>query len=94
MDGGYKIIDLKDTNLITNGESIIIKGIYENIKTSYRKALLIENIVIDGVEKQDCFIDLIKDGTNFKFDLGNETLTITQDDMVRLTNFNLVFYKD
>ncbi len=64
MDGGYKIIDLKDVNLIT-GTPTIIPGIHESIENNYRKAILISGVVIDGVEKADRFVAFENSGGDY-----------------------------
>lgn len=49
--GGYKILDLKGNDFTINGDGITIAGIYDAIENSYGKALMIENYLIGGVEK-------------------------------------------
>ena len=49
---GYKIVDLKNTNLV-NGTPVKIKGLYEEIESNYRKPIILSNVVIDKVERID-----------------------------------------
>ena len=65
--GGYQIIDLKDFNFTKENGTFIFYVINDNI-TDYekflynlvlaknRKAILLSNIVIDGVEKNDVWL--------------------------------------
>ncbi len=83
VKGGYKIIDFKDVNITTeNGATVI--GIYESIESSHRKALLISGIVIDGVEKNDCFIDCTITDGSYSFSAYGKTFTIANDDTIKL----------
>lgn len=83
MRGGYKIIDFGNTNITTESGGTI-SGIYESIENSYRKALLISNIEIDGVEKNDCIVCAeIADG-NYTFTAHGKTFTIKNDDTITI----------
>lgn len=91
--GGYQIIDLKDFNFttdskefkLTNYEYINVgKKFFENIFGKDKKPLLITNIVINGVEKNDVILDnynLINnsDGERY-FILYNHGCTIYHDE--------------
>lgn len=82
--GGYKIIDFKDIN-ITTGTGVTVVGVYEDIEKSYRKAILLSGITVDGVEKPDCFVDCeISDG-NYNFTAYGLTWVITKEDLVTAT---------
>lgn len=83
-NGGYKIIDFKDVNIQT-GESVVVAGTYESIESSYRKALMISGVTIDGVEKNDCFVDCAFADNSFTFSAYGKTFTITNDDTISLT---------
>lgn len=81
--GGYKIVDFMDTNITTeNGATVI--GVYESIEESHRKAILISGIVIDGVEKPDCFIDCSVENGNYTFTAYGKTFTVTNADMITI----------
>lgn len=81
MNGGYKIIDFKDIN-ITTGGSVTVVGVYESIESSHRKALLISGLTIDGVEKNDCFVDCTPANNSFTFTAYGKTFTVTNEDAV------------
>ena len=80
--GGYKIIDFKDVNITETG--VTVSGIYDAIKKSHRKAILISCITIDGVEKPDCFVDCDVSGSNYTFSAYGKTFTITNADKVTI----------
>lgn len=81
LKGGYKIIDFKDINLVT-GTASTIAGVYDAIKSNYRKAILISGIIIDGVKMADSFVELLVVGTNYTGTLYGKNLTITNTDAV------------
>lgn len=81
IKGGYKIIDFKDVNILT-GDGAIVPGIYDDIKKSYRKAIMVSGITIDAVEKPDCFVDCGVSGSDYKFSAYGKTFTITSENKV------------
>ena len=81
--GGYKIIDFRDVNILTDGGATVT-GIYEEIEKRHRKAILISGITIDGVEKPDCFVDCEVSGSNYTFTAYGKTFTITNADKVTI----------
>lgn len=81
--GGYHIVDFKDTNITTeNGATIV--GIYEEIEGSYRKAILISGITIDGVEQRDTWADPSHGENNYTFTAYGKTFTITSEEKVTI----------
>lgn len=80
--GGYKIIALGGINLVADGE-YEIKGIHKSIEASYQKPLLIEGIIVDGVEKNAVWVKELKvvDGS-FVIELYGLKLTITAEDEI------------
>lgn len=80
--GGYKIISLLGVSL-ADGESYTIAGIHKAIESSYRKPLLIEGIVVDGVEKDAIWVKELKvvEGS-FVIELYGLKLTISDEDEV------------
>lgn len=82
--GGYKIISLLGISLVAD-ESVTIAGIHKAIEASYRKPLLIEGIVIDGVEKDATWVKELKvvDGS-FVIEIYGMKLTITDEDEVEV----------
>lgn len=71
--GGYKIISLKSSTL------------YEDIESNYYKPLLLTDIVIDGVDKHDLFVNVeVWDG-NYIIDAYDRTISITPENQVTMT---------
>lgn len=86
MKGGYKIIDLKNTNF-TLGTAITIEGVHERVENNY-KALLVEDFQIGGVEQVAQFVTFASSGGNLVGNLNNgtQTITITSADAVTIAN--------
>lgn len=83
IKGGYKLIDLKENKLTVGGEGVTLKGIYNSIKNSYNKPLILTGINIGGVERNDVFID-------FAFNSGNYVANISATEKITITNADLV----
>ena len=81
--GGYKIINFGDVNILTEGGATVT-GIYEDIKKTHRKAIMVSGITINGVEKPDCFVDCEVSGSNYTFTAYGKTFTITAEDKVTI----------
>lgn len=81
IKGGYKIIDFKDVNILTS-DGATVPGIYDDIKKSNRKAIMVSGITLDGVEKHDCFVDCEVSGSDYKFSAYGKTFTITSENKV------------
>lgn len=81
LNGGYKIVDFKDIN-ITTADGAVVTGIYEDIENNHRKAVMISGITIDGVQKNDCFVDCSIDEGSYKFTAYGKTFTVTAEDKV------------
>ena len=81
--GGYKMIDLRNQSLSTT--KVTINGIYESIKNSYKKPLMLININIGGVEKNNTFVTLKLSGTTFSCDVYGYTIQITNKNEVTAT---------
>lgn len=84
VKGGYKIIDLKDKNLVTASQATIA-GIYDRIENAYRKPLLLSGIHVNGVEYGDCYICPTLSGSDFKFTAWGFTFTVNNNDQVSFT---------
>lgn len=69
--GGYKIINLKDVNLLED-TPIKVSGIYDEIEGT-RKPILIENLTIDGVEQESCYCPISVNYSNFDLPIGFTT---------------------
>lgn len=89
--GGYKIISLARLSLVAGAEALTIKGIHHSIEASYGKPLLVEDIVVDGVEKNDVWVKELKvvDGA-FVIELYGLKLTITDEDEVTAEEIEVV----
>lgn len=81
IKGGYKIINFKDVNIVT-GVGATVPRIYDDIKKSHRKAIMVSGITIDEVEKPDCFVDCEVSGNDYKFYAYGKTFTITSENKV------------
>ena len=81
--GGYKIIDLKNKSITTTG--VTVDGIYKEIEGSYRKPLLLTHIVINGVEKNDAFVNVVIQASIYKFSLYGYSWEINSADLVKIT---------
>lgn len=87
MKGGYKIIDLKNTNF-TLSTGVTIEGVHEKVENNYYKALLVENFQIEGVEQVAQFVTFTASRDNLVGNLtnGTQTITITSADLVTIAN--------
>ena len=86
MKGGYKIIDLKDNNFTLDGDAITIKGVYDSVENSHRKATLLSGLVIDNVEKPNRFVTFTSDSGSFVTTMADAKITITAEDTVTLAS--------
>lgn len=59
--GGYKIVSLGGLDL--TGENLSLKGLYNALKISYGKPILLNGIVIDGESKKDALVQ-VDEGEN------------------------------
>lgn len=81
LKGGYKIVDFKDVDITTEAGGAVA-GIFEEIEGSYRKALLVSGVTIDGVEQRDTFVNpTVNDGA-YVFSVYGKTLTVKKDDTI------------
>lgn len=55
-NGGYVIIDFKDIN-ITSEAGVTVVGIFNDIESSGRKAILVSGVTLDGVEQRDVLLN-------------------------------------
>lgn len=82
--GGYQIIDLKNKQL-TIGTGMVYNGVYELIEGT-SKPILLSGINIAGKEYHDTFIDLTVSGSSFIATVYGKKITITDNDVVTITN--------
>lgn len=80
---GYKAVSLKNVNL-TSAEAQTVNGIFESLETTYSKPILLTDIIIDGVEKNATFIELILSSGNLTFTIYGRNITVTEDDSVSI----------
>lgn len=72
-NGGYVIISLND------------EDIYEKIERNLYKPILLTDIVINGIEKNDVFTTAYVEGTNIIFkDIYDKDITISNDNSVSI----------
>lgn len=72
-NGGYAIISLND------------EDIYEKIERNLYKPILLTDIVINGIEKNDVFTTAYVEGTNIVFkDIYDKDITISDDNSVTI----------
>lgn len=79
--GGYQIIDLQDKNIVTGGSSVLIPGINDLIRGTY-KPYLLSGIVIDGVEYDDCYVNINIDTIKCIISVYGADIRINTDDTV------------
>ena len=89
IKGGYKLIDLKDNKLTVGGDGVTVKGIYNSIKNSYNKPLILTGINIGGIERNDIFIDFAVNSGNYIANISvTEKITITNADLVTVATIS------
>ena len=89
IKGGYKLIDLKENKFIVGGEGVTVKGIYNSIKNSYNKPLILTGINIGGIERNDIFIDFAVNSGNYVANISaTEKITITNADLVTVATIS------
>ena len=82
--GGYKLINLHNVNLKT-GVGTTIKGVYDAIKSSHRKPLVLTGVVLGSVETNDIFVNVTIDNGNYKMTVPTGVIVVTKADLVTYT---------
>ena len=82
--GGYKLIDLHNVNLKT-GVGTTINGVYDAIKSSYRKPLVLTGVVLGSVKTNDTFVNVTVDNGNYKMTVPTGVIVVTKADLVTYT---------
>ena len=82
--GGYKLINLHNVNLKT-GVGTTINGVYDAIKSSYRKPLILTGVVLGSVETNDTFVNVTIDNGNYKMNVPTGVIVVTKADLVTYT---------
>lgn len=80
MRGGYQMVDFRGISI--SSTAVTIDGVYETIEGNYYKPLLLCGINISGVDKNDIFVELGTNNSNYTFDVYGGTITITKDNMI------------
>lgn len=78
--GGYKILDLKNIDF-TVDEAKTVPGVYEALENSYRKPILVSNIVVGGIERSDRFLIFGVTNSNYV----SENIWTAEYETVRIT---------
>lgn len=81
--GGYKIVSLNGNDL-ASGDSFVVSGLYENLVNSYKKPILVTEIVIDGEKQQDSFAVVKQSDGGYTIDVYGYALTVTSEDSVTI----------
>ena len=79
---GYKLINLKNIDLKTT-VATEIAGIYKSIESNYRKPLILEGVVLDGVEVIDKQVNEEVVNKKITFTLPEVTIVVTNTDQVK-----------
>lgn len=82
--GGYKIVSLNGNDL-ASGDSFVVNGLYENLVNSYKKPILVTEIVIDGEKQQDSFAVVKQSDGGYTIDVYGYALTVTSEDAVSIS---------
>ena len=82
--GGYKLINLHNVNLKT-GVGTTINGVYDAIKSSYRKPLILTGVVLGSIETNDTFVNVTIDNGNYKMNVPTGVIVVTKADLVTYT---------
>ena len=82
--GGYKLINLHNVNLKT-GVGTTINGVYDAIKSSYSKPLILTGVVLGSVEINDTFVNVTIDNGNYKMTVPTGVIVVTKADLVTYT---------
>ena len=82
-----KYIDLKDINLVSNGNPVTIDGIFNAIKNT-RKRVVLTNVKLDGTERHDISGTINVGLTNCvivqAIDTGIRSFVISSNDTIKL----------
>lgn len=82
--GGYKIIDLHDTNF-TSGVAMMLDGIHDKIEGSYRKPLLLSGLTVAGTEYPDTYVEAVVSESAYEITAYGMTIKIESTDAVTVT---------
>lgn len=86
--GGYKIVSLNGNDL-TSADPFTIDGLYASLENSYKKPILVTEIVIDGEKEQDAYAVVKKNESGYSIEVYGYALTVTDEDAVTSTQITL-----
>ena len=79
--GGYKIVSLGGLDLI--GEDLALEGLYNALKLSYGKPILLSGIVIDGEKMKDIYVVVDEDTDEILIkNIYGYNLTVDDEDAI------------
>lgn len=86
MISGYKLISLENKNIDSTGATTTkIDNIYNKIESSYRKSLVLTDIVIDQIEKNNMYANVYVNEAKYNLICGKYTFEIANDNTVKCT---------
>lgn len=85
LKGGYKIIDLRDTEITAGGDAVKISGVHEAVEASYHKPLMLSGLNVGGVEYGAAYAVPTTNSGNYVFAVHGYNVTINSDDTVTVT---------
>lgn len=95
MNGGYKMVSLKNVNFDVNGstkvrDSHIIKGVFDLVENNHRKNVLLGDLIIGGVERTERFVSF---GYTDNFYTGYITISDAVNYIIEITDEDEVIIK-
>jgi hypothetical protein len=85
LRGGYHIVDFKNVKFTESEQTHVIEGVYNSIKGSYGKPLVLTGININSIEYNDAFISVRISESKYVIDsLSGYTITIDNKDSVNV----------
>ena len=81
--GGYKIVSLLNIDITSD---FTIPGIYDDIKDSHGKPILVSEINVGGEKMNDAYTIVKQDNTDYIIEVYGYSLTIASDDSVTVAS--------
>lgn len=85
--GGYKIVSLLNIDITSD---FTISGIYDDIKDSHGKPILVSEINVGGEKMNDAYTIVKQDNTDYIIEVYGYSLTIASDDSVTVAEVESV----
>lgn len=89
MEAGYKVIDLKGVEILSNGAAVTVEGVYDRIESSF-KTILLTNLIVDGLDIKPTFINVAASGTKYTATL----LAVLDSEAHLFTVYTVIFDED